>query len=64
MDIPGHDDNRVDDSHAEVVLVLPGKLLAAQLIQLNHLLRQSLTGLEALSSQVHLQQKRQRETVL
>lgn len=67
MDIPSHDENGFDGSHAKVVVVLLRKLLAAQFIHLSHLPRQSLTGLEALRVQDHLQRtakERERERIL
>lgn len=39
---PGHDQHRLDSPHTEVIVVLLGELLAAQLVHLYHLLGQIL----------------------
>ena len=52
--LPCHDEHGFDGSHAEVVVVLLGELLAAQLVHLSHLPRQRLARLEALRVQDHL----------
>lgn len=39
MILPSHDQDRLDSSHAKVIVVLLGELLRAQLVHLGHLPR-------------------------
>lgn len=46
--LPCHDQDGLDGPHAEVVVVLLGQLLRAQLVHLGHLPGERLAGLESL----------------
>lgn len=51
---PRHHQHRLDRPHPEVVVVLLGQLLTAQLVHLYHLLGEVLGGLETLRVKDHL----------
>ena len=50
----GHDQHRLECSHAKVVVILLRQLLGGELVHLRHLLGQVLGGLETLRVQDHL----------
>lgn len=54
LQCPRHHQHRFDRPHPEVVVVLLGQLLTAQLVHLDHLLGEVLGGLEALGVKDHL----------
>lgn len=58
---PCHHQDRLDCSHAKVVMVLLGQLLRAQLVHLRHLPGEDLTGLKSLRVQDHLHRQRARK---